>query len=177
MMATPLLLTIDCPDRAGLVAAITGTLFKLGANLGDTTFTLLGTSAEFTAVCDLPANLHPETLTNQFGALPELQGADIKLNPIGLSPIHGTRLEATHQITVWGDHQPGVIACLSRVFTDFDAHIVRLNATKIPAPIGGEARYSIQLSVWISQDRAEACLTAIADAAGTLRLRCKWAQA
>ena len=36
------LITIFCHDRTGLVSAITGRLFEIGANLGDTSFAMLG---------------------------------------------------------------------------------------------------------------------------------------
>ena len=39
---TYVLVSVFCPDRTGLIAAIAGRLFDLGANLGDTSFTVLG---------------------------------------------------------------------------------------------------------------------------------------
>ncbi len=53
------LISILCPDRAGLVAAIAGHLFDLGVNLRDTSFAVLGQGAEFTAVCVSPLFLSP----------------------------------------------------------------------------------------------------------------------
>ena len=38
-------IAISCADRSGLLATITGRLFDLGADLGDTTFAVIGTSA------------------------------------------------------------------------------------------------------------------------------------
>ena len=37
-MSTPLRISIFCPDKIGLISAITGKLFDLGANRGDTNF-------------------------------------------------------------------------------------------------------------------------------------------
>ena len=39
------LVSIFCPDREGLVAAVTRRLFDLGINLGDTAFSVLGLGA------------------------------------------------------------------------------------------------------------------------------------
>ena len=61
-MATTALISILCPDRIGLVAAIAGRLFDLGGNLADTTFAVLGGGAEFTAVCEFPEGVTPETI-------------------------------------------------------------------------------------------------------------------
>src|SRR5262245_7561107 len=50
-MAKSALVSVICEDRTGLIAAITGRMFDLGINLGDTTFAVLGTGAEFTTLC------------------------------------------------------------------------------------------------------------------------------
>ena len=51
------LVSVFCPDRTGLVSAIAGRLFEIGANLGDTSFAVLGAGAEFSAICDIPAHV------------------------------------------------------------------------------------------------------------------------
>ena len=53
-MANIALVSILCRDHPGLIAAIAGRLFDIGANLGDTTFAVLGGAAEFNSVCELP---------------------------------------------------------------------------------------------------------------------------
>ena len=71
-MAATAIISIFCPDRTGLIAAITGYLFDLGANLGDTGFTVLGAGAEFNAVCEIPIDLEFSQIEAGLGALPEL---------------------------------------------------------------------------------------------------------
>jgi len=56
-MDTVALISVLCEDNPGLIAAITGRLYDIGANLGDTTFAVLGGAAEFTGVCELPASV------------------------------------------------------------------------------------------------------------------------
>jgi glycine cleavage system transcriptional repressor len=51
------LVSILAQDRVGLVSEVADHLFEAGVNLGDTTFAVLGTGAEFTAVCELPNGL------------------------------------------------------------------------------------------------------------------------
>ena len=61
-MPTIVLVSIICPDRIGLVSAISGLLYDQGVNLDDTTFAVLGGGAEFTAVCELPESLELDEL-------------------------------------------------------------------------------------------------------------------
>ena len=44
------LISILCEDHAGLIADVTGRLYDLGINLGDTTFAVLGGGAKLTLV-------------------------------------------------------------------------------------------------------------------------------
>jgi glycine cleavage system transcriptional repressor len=64
----------------------------------------------------------------------------------------------------------GLIARLDDVFREYGANIVRLEAQKIPTP-GGD-RYVTRFAVSIPPARAEICLSAVANTAGSLRLDC-----
>ena len=59
-MSTTVLVSIIGPDRVGLVSAVTSRLFDLGADLGDTSFAVLGGGAEFTAICEFPGGMELE---------------------------------------------------------------------------------------------------------------------
>src|SRR3972149_708038 len=88
-MATTALISIICADRTGLVAAIAGRLFDLGANLGDTTFAVLGGAAEFTTVCELPDTLSLKTVERELRALPALAEATVTISPFSYRAVHG----------------------------------------------------------------------------------------
>ncbi len=167
-MTHSLLISIFCPDRTGLVSSITGTLFNLGVNLGDTSFTVLGSGAKFTTVCDSPVN--QQELENHLRLLPELDEADIKVNPFELSRTHAPNANITHKITLRGADHPGLIAQLSEVFIAFEANIVRLNAEKIPGK--EEDQYLINISVYIPESRVDACLASITNTASFLQMHC-----
>jgi len=167
-MTHSLLISIFGPDRTGLVSSITGTLFNLGVNLGDTTFAVLGSGAEFTTVCDSPVSIND--IESHLRALPDLNGADIKITPFDLSKIHGPNALITHYITLRGADHPGLIAQLTEVLMAFEANIVRLNAETIPNQ--EEKEYLINLSVSIPQSRIDACLASISNTASTLAMHC-----
>lgn len=170
-MAEVALISVLCPDRPGLVAAITGCLFDLGANLGDTGFSVLGSGAEFSAVCDLPAGVGLDAVSDSLGRLPELDDAEITVRPYGLNPDHGESGEVTHQIVVGGGDQPGLVARLCETFGQFRANIVSLNAGR--SAISGN-NYVIRLAVWIPPQSADACLATVSNTAQHLQLSCDW---
>lgn len=161
------LISISCPDRTGLVAAITGRLFEMGANLGDTSFAMLGTGAEFTSVCDLPADVSAAELQDDLSALPELQRARVSVRPFDLDASPGPQGRVTHRIVLSGGDRPGLIARLSEVFGEFKANIVRLDAQRMP----DQGLYVTRIAVAIPE-RTEACLNTVANTAGELNLSC-----
>jgi len=171
-MATTVLVSIICSDRVGLVTAVTGELFDIGVNLGDTTFAVLGGGAEFTAVCSLPDDISIDQLKAVLKDLDVLSDAEVVVSPFELSPVHGETALITHRISVKGGDRPGLIARLSEVFIQFEANIVRLNSNGIPG--GAEDQYEVRIAVWIPPKSAKTCLATIVNTAGELQLSCTW---
>jgi glycine cleavage system transcriptional repressor len=165
-------ITVFCPDATGLVASITGFLFELGANLGDTTFSVLGRGAEFAALAELPVGITPGDVESGLRDLPALQQAEVSVRPFVLDPRHGPLGEVTHRIVVGGGDQPGLIARLCETFPGFGANIVTLNAG--PSPDPASSRYTIRLAVSIPPAAAAACLATVSNTAQSLGLTCRW---
>ena len=161
------LISVFCPDRTGLIAAITGTLFDLGANLGDSSFAVLGAGAEFTSVCALPGDLPPEEIRQALAALPELAAATISVRSYDLDSSQGPSGHVTHRIVVSGGDRPGLVARLSEVFGEFNANIVRMDAQRLPEQGLYVTRFAVALT-----ERADACLATVANTAGELHLTC-----
>lgn len=171
-MSLSALVSIIGPDRVGLVSAITGRLFDLGANLGDTAFAVLGGGAEFTAICEFAAEMDLETLEQELEALPELDGAEVIVQRFELPTMHSASETITHMITVSGGDSPGLMARLCEVFEQFGANIVRLNSERVPggtAQHGGN-QYVITTAVSIPEASTDACLATIANTAGEMGL-------
>jgi glycine cleavage system transcriptional repressor len=162
------LVSIFCPDRTGLVAAIAGRMFDLGSNLGDTTFAVLGSGAKFTSICELPADLDNNALTAELASIPELEGAEISVTEFELDPIQDQAGKITHRITVTGGDQPGLIARLCELFIEYDANIVRLSSEKTP-----DDSYILRISVFIPEGRAHACIATVTNTAEGLQLACE----
>ena len=167
-MTLTALVSIIGPDRVGLVSAITGRLFDLGANLGDTAFAVLGGGAEFTAICEFTAEMDLETLQRELEALPELDGAEVNVSRFDLAAMHPASETITHMITVSGGDSPGLMARLCEVFEQFNANIVRLNSERVPGGDGNQ--YVITTAVAIPSENVDTCMATIANTAGELGL-------
>ncbi|MBF0323705.1 glycine cleavage system protein R [Magnetospirillum moscoviense] len=161
------LISIFCPDRTGLIAAITGRLFDLGANLGDTSFAMLGAGAEFTSICELPAGIDALEIEGALEAMPELAAAQISVRSFDLDSAHGPAGRITHRVVVSGGDRPGLVARLSEVFGEFKANIVRMDAQRLPEQGLYITRFAVSLT-----ERADACLATVANTAGELHLTC-----
>ncbi len=170
-MSTLVRISISCPDRTGLIAELAGSLFDLGANLGDTTFAVLGTAAEFTSVCELPNDLAPEAVRERLAALPVLRDAEILVRPFTLAPVHGPQGRVSHRIDVSGSDRPGLIARLCEVFAGFGANVVRLSSERVPGVVGDN--YVVSFAVSIPPDSVAACLATVSNTAETLQLNCR----
>ncbi len=166
------LISILCPDRAGLVAAITGRLFDLGVNLCDTSFAVLGQGAEFTAVCDLVGELTLGAVEAELRGLAELDGAEVAVRAFAMEPDAGPTAEITHHISVVGGDQPGLIARLCETFVQFGANIVSLNAGPTPGTESG--LYTIRIAAWIPEGSANSCLATVSNTAQHLAMTCRW---
>jgi glycine cleavage system transcriptional repressor len=162
------LVSIFCPDRTGLVAAITGRLFEVGANLGDTSFAMLGSGAEFSSVCELPDDVPAHELKADLAALPELEGARIEVRPFDLAPANGPQGRVTHRIVLSGGDRPGLIARLSEVFGEFKANIVRMDAQQFREQNIYVTRFSVAIP-----ERTQQCLNTVSNTAEELGLSCQ----
>jgi len=170
-MASVALVSVLCPDRVGLVAAIADHLFNAGINLRDTTFTSLGSGAEFIALCELPEGVGVGDIEAGLKQLPELEGADVRAMPYAFDPFPGPAGSVTHRITISGGDQLGLVARLSEVFRQYGANIVRLEARKLRDTEGG--LYVTRFAVFIPSDRTSPCLATVSNTAGSLGLDCE----
>jgi glycine cleavage system transcriptional repressor len=167
-MPSVALVSILCRDRVGLVSSVADFLFTAGVNLRDTTFAVYGAGAEFSSVCELPDGTAVAEIESGLVALRELEGAEVRVTPFAFDPIPGPAVRITHRIEVGGGDQLGLIARLSEIFAQFDANIVRMDAQKLPDSEGG--RYVTRFAVSLPPERADTCLAAIANTAGSLGL-------
>lgn len=167
-MAHDVRIAISCPDRTGLLSAITGRLFELEADIGDASFDVLGAAAEFTTVATLPDTLAAEDVGDALRTLEELAGADVSVTPFPLGAVRSESGQVTHRIEVRGTDRPGLVARLTEAFADYGANIVRMDCERVRGDTAAD--YVIQIEAWIPAARAETCLAAIDNTAQSLGL-------
>lgn len=170
-MNSTLLLSLDCPDRPGLISAITGELFNLGVNLGDTNFAVMGEGAEFSAVLETPSSLRAGDIEQHLKSLPDLNDARIRITSFDYGLRRGQTGTVTHHVQMEGDDQPGLVARLTELFLDYGANIVRMD-TRASSKSNG-SHYVVELWAWIGDDRAESCLAALTNTAAALGMECE----
>ena len=105
-----------------------------------------------------------------LSGLPELEDARVEVSDYEFEATPGPEALITHRIEVSGGDQLGLIARLAEVFREYGTNIVRLEAQKTTGS-GGD-RYVTRFAVSIPPARAEICLSAVANTAGSLRLDC-----
>ena len=164
------LLTLVCPDQTGLISKITAELFDMGINLGDTNFAVLGEGAEFSAVLEVPAGLSTEEILSHIKNLNELKQAEIQLIPFAFKTLRGETGTVTHHVNFEGDDQPGLVARLTELLSDYGANVVRMD-TRIMNK-AEKSVYIIELWVWIPDTRSDACLAALNNTAASLGMNC-----
>ena len=172
MAGNTALITIICEDHTGLIAAVTGRLYDLGANLGDTTFAVLGGGAEFTLVAKLPDDVGVADIEQELRLLAPLANARMTVTPFMYRETHNETAHITHRVEIAGDDSPGLVARLSEAIAKFGANIVRLNSESAPSPSG--ARFILRMAIWVPEDKAASCMATIANTASQMNLTCRW---
>ncbi len=153
------LLTVFSPDRVGLISEVTALLFDQGVNLGDTSFSILGKGGGFTSIIEVPDHLNEAELSDELKTLDSLKDADIDVKRFRLPDQQTPPRATTHQVRCEGPDQPGLLARLSEVFTEFEGNIVQLKSEQIELENG--LIFIIELAVHIPSERAENCLAAL----------------
>lgn len=172
-MTQTILVTLFCPDRTGLIAALAGCLFDMGANLGDSTFAVLGEGAEWTAICDVPDDVSIDDVRTALTALPETAGGRLTVEAFGLQTVQGPSAKITHRLTLSGGDRPGLVARLAEVFVQYRANVVRLNSQRLPDDAGGSL-YIVRVDLNVPDTTEASCLATVVNTAGEMGMTCAW---
>ena len=133
-------------DRPGIVAAVTGALADAGANLDDTSMTILHGHFAIAMVVDGPEGLD---VAAALAPTAEDLGLTLDVRPIpeGTPPSPpGERWS----LAVYGADRPGLVAAITAVVAEAGGNVVDLT-TRV---VGGPERpvYAMQLEIALAED-------------------------
>ena len=168
------LISILCEDHAGLIADVTGRLYDLGINLGDTTFAVLGGGAKLTLVAKLPVDISIADVEEELRSMPVLDRAELSVAPFAYRETHDQSAHITHRIEIMGDDSPGLIARLSEALRPMGANIVELNSESVAG--ASSARFLLRMAISVPPGKEAVCMATVANTAGQMNLSCRWQQ-
>jgi glycine cleavage system transcriptional repressor len=166
------LISIIGRDQTGVISAVSGYLFEIGANLADSAFAVLGEAFEFSCVAMFDGEMDTSELESGLAALELLGGARINVTRFNYDLERSESGEITHIVEISGGDRPGLVARISEVLVDYGANIVRMSSRRVPLA-DGAFDYRTRFAVNVTETRANALDNALVNIAGSLRLACR----
>lgn len=138
-------LTAIGKDRPGIVAAVTGVLYRLGCNLAGCSMTRLGGQFAMIMLVEIPGSLSKAELevalqapASKLGLAVHLHDADRAAAPAVLRP---------HVISLYGADHPGIVYRIAEELAGRE-----VNVTDLMSKIVGEDIYTVILNVDLPED-------------------------
>lgn len=153
-------------DRPGVVAAVTGVLAGLEANLEDTSMTILGGRFAMVLIVAVPDSLASDEVHEALAAPAAELGLDVSVHP---SDRTSDTVEGDPwSVSVYGADRPGIVHQFARVLAEHGVNIADLT-TRV---IGDADRpvyamlLDVSLPVDVSPDGLQTALAAVAQELG-----------
>lgn len=166
------LVSLTGHDAPGKIAAITGVLFEIGANLCDSAFNQLGAGYEFSAITEFPHGMDRDDICTALRSLDELADCDIRIVALSFAAGREGEYRASHNISFSGGDRPGLVARISEVLADHGANILRMTSQRVKESTGFD--YRTYFEVEIPSENQRKLEAAIYNTAGSLRLDCQF---
>ena len=97
-------------DQPGIVAALTGELFRQGGNLEDVSSTVLRGQFVVMLVVSMPPNVDAESFEGSLAGAVQPLGVTVTVRQVrGDAP---TRVASTHVVVAYGSDRPGIVAAV-----------------------------------------------------------------
>ena len=119
-------------DRPGIVAALSGVLAELGANLEDSRMAILRGNFAVVVVATVPSGIGIGDLEERLDAVRE----ELGLEAITVSPVTESddQPSPSHVLTVYGGDHPGIVHAVSSALAERAVNITDLEARLTGAP-------------------------------------------
>lgn len=131
-------------DRPGIVAEVTGVLFRQGCNLEDSTMTRLRDQFAMLLVVDVPEDAYV-ALDTALQLVASRLGLSLIVRPLGLELAAVEAVGETYMLRVYGADRPGIVHAVTSELAQRGWNIADLN-TRLLAGGNGPA-YVLMLEV------------------------------
>jgi glycine cleavage system transcriptional repressor len=165
------LITIIGRDQVGVVSDVSSYLFDIGANLADSSYSILGQGFEFSCVAGFDSDVTAAEINKGLAEIDCLIGARITVDTFEFETARGDAARITHIVDITGGDRPGLVARMSEVLMEYDANIVRMSS-KRQVDGDGTAHYRTRFAINAAPERFEGLSAALFNTAGSLRLDC-----
>ena len=132
-------LTVTGKDQPGIIARITGLLFRCGANLEDISMTILENQLAMVMIVDVK-NKSGEGLIRKAFAKLSGSGLSVTYRPLisqSRAAVKHAKGSRTYILTAAGGDRTGIVFKISRFFAGHRLNITDLNSKILPQASGG----------------------------------------
>lgn len=124
-------------DRPGIVSAVTGTLFRLGCNLEETTMTRLRDQFAMLLLVRLPDGRTEDDLRAAMADTARDLGLSMVVRALGPeTPAAPAPGESAYILRLYGADQPGIVHRVTTLLAERRLNITDLNTRVIPGAAG-----------------------------------------
>ena len=116
------------PDRTGIIAAVSKTLFDQGCNLEDVSQTILQTEFVGIFIASMADDRNEDEVLSALRARIASLGLFVHLRPMDEEPAAGGQAGEPFVITTVGADRPGLMAGVTEVLARYGANITSLKA-------------------------------------------------
>ena len=130
-------------DRPGIVASVTGVLFRMGCNLKDCAMTVLSGHFAMMMLVEGSDDLAAEALEAELGKAEGCADLTLAVRPAGEAAAVVVEGDP-YVVSVYGSDHPGIVHRIATVLADHGANITDVNTRVIG---DGEPVYAMMLEV------------------------------
>lgn len=142
-------------DRPGIVAAVTGVLYRMGCNLKDCSMTVLSGHFAMMMLVERSDDLGPDALEAELARAEGCAELTLAVRAVGESASIMVEGEP-YIVSVYGADHPGIVHRIATVLADHSVNITDVNTRVIGAD--GEPVYAMLLEVRLPANLDQAVL-------------------
>lgn len=116
------------PDRTGIIASVSKTLFEQGCNLEDVSQTILQTEFVGIFIASMADDGNEAAVLSALSARIGPLGLFVHLRPVEEEPAAGVQTGEPFVITTVGSDRPGLMAGVTEILARYGANITSLKA-------------------------------------------------